>query len=156
MRVLSKSLSERPLALRAIQYCTVLGRASCPTEFRCRVRTRRSAPTKRKGRAFCTRGVIGGFAAGTRETAPFPLDGPPAERLSFLIMVLLVQLCLAVVWREGCGEREVGWLGAKGARPLPLCFLGHEGTGRGWGWGGYRVGRAAEARRIIDRAAQAL
>ena len=30
-------------------------------------------------------------------------------------------------------KEQFGWLGAKGARPLPLCFLGHEGTGRGGG-----------------------
>jgi hypothetical protein len=70
------SLSERPLV--ALPRNTVLGGVARPTKFRYRVRTRRSAPTKRKGRAVCTRGMMGGFA-GTRETAPYPLNGPSAE-----------------------------------------------------------------------------
>jgi hypothetical protein len=70
-------------------------------------------------------------------------------------LLLLVQLCPAAAV-GGCGERAVGCLRAKGARFASLTFWAiREGEGGGGGadigWG-----RAAEARRIIDRAAQAL
>lgn len=94
--------------------------------------------------------MMGGFA-GTRESAPYPLDGLTARAPHIAIFGPAVPRCCV------CGRvRAVGWRGRGGEgrfSPL-LCLLGNEGK---WGEeGGGRVGRAAEASSTTDRAAQAL